>query len=224
MRIEAFINKLADVHLESVFNPYTDKCHESDLQDGPEIRRKNLLTYMKAVEGNVKSIWFGRDLGYRGGRRTGLALTDEHHLNAFSNCYGGIAVSQATRGTPMSERTATVTWRMIDQLGAPPFLWNIFPFHPHERDKPMTNRCHTSAELNHCEPLIDMLMEWIQPTTVIAIGKDAYKGLVRSGYSCTYVRHPSYGGQSEFIQGISELYDISTRPTKQYDLLESSDR
>jgi hypothetical protein len=28
-------------------------------------------------------MWFGRDLGYRGGRCTGLAFTDEAHLPAL---------------------------------------------------------------------------------------------------------------------------------------------
>jgi len=36
------------------------------------------------MELGSNTIWMGRDLGYRGGRRTGLALTDEAHLPLFS--------------------------------------------------------------------------------------------------------------------------------------------
>lgn len=208
MSAEAIVEKLINVKLESVFNPYTDICDISDLQNAPEIRRNNLITYMKATEGKVNSVWFGRDLGYRGGRRTGLALTDENNLNSFSHRYGGIEVSQATDGLPMSERTAKVIWKVLNLLPTPPFLWNVFPFHPHEPDLPMTNRCHTLAERKHCESLIGDILEWLQPVSIIAIGNDAYKALDSLGYSCEYVRHPSYGGQTEFIQGISKIYDI----------------
>ena len=214
MRVEAFLNKLTNIKLESVFNPYTDTCIYSDLLGAPVIRRNNLLSYMKAVEGKVKSVWFGRDLGYRGGRRTGLALTDESHLNAFSVRYGGISVIQATDGPPMSERTANVIWRIMDQLPAPPFLWNIFPFHPHDPDQPLSNRCHTAAERKYCEPLTEILLEWLKPTTIIAIGNVAYKALTHLGYSCNYVRHPSYGGQTDFIDGISGLYEIVPKEEK----------
>lgn len=220
MRVETFLDMLARVQLDYVFNPYTDICDVWDLKNAPSIRCQNLRAYMRATEGTINSVWFGRDLGYRGGRRTGLPLTDENHLEAFSDRYGGVSVSRATNGAPMSERTARTVWQMMEQLPLPPFLWNIFPFHPHERDQPMTNRCHTANERRHCEPLIEALMEWLQPTTIIAIGKDAFRALDRLGYACDYVRHPSYGGQTDFIEGISELHSIESKKSRQYNLLE----
>ena len=63
MKPESFINKLTKIKLNSVFNPYTDVCKLTDLKNAHEIRKNNLLSYFKSMEGNVESIWFGRDLG-----------------------------------------------------------------------------------------------------------------------------------------------------------------
>jgi len=209
MKAENYIDKLTSVSLDSVFNPYADVCEITDREDANEIRCNNLLSYLKSMDGNVESIWFGRDLGYRGGRRTGLALTDENHLSEFSELYRNVAVSQATNGEPMSERTANVVWTMLSEISKPPFLWNIFPFHPHEPDKSMSNRNHTATERQQCEHLIVELIEWLRPKNIIAIGNDSYNALIKMGYDCSYVRHPSYGGQEKFVNGIRELHNIT---------------
>lgn len=214
MRIERFLNGLSGVRLDAVFNPYADRCPASDLSAAPAIRKANLQAYMRAAEDVISSVWFGRDLGYRGGRRTGLALTDERHLGNFSRRYGGVAVAQATSGPPMAERTATIVWDAINRLPAPPFLWNVFPFHPHERHDPMSNRCHTAAERRLCLPLIEEFLDWLRPTTIVAIGNDARKTLSELGYGCRYVRHPSYGGQADFLRGIEEIYGLSPKPSQ----------
>lgn len=205
MKAENYIDKLTSVRLDSVFNPYADVCEISDREYANEIRRNNLLSYLKTMDGNVESIWFGRDLGYRGGRRTGLALTDENHLREFNNLYRGVAVSQATNGEPMTERTANIVWTMLSEITTPPFLWNIFPFHPHEPDNSMSNRNHTATERRQCEHLIVELIEWLRPKNIVAIGNDSYNALKNMGYNCSYVRHPSYGGQAKFVDGIREL-------------------
>lgn len=206
MEIERFVTELARIRLDGVFNPYVDRCEISDRREAPAIRRANLAAYMRAAEGRVAAIWFGRDLGYRGGRRTGLALTDEHHLEALSLRYGGVQVAQATKGPPVSERTAAVVWSVLRRLLNAPFLWNVFPLHPYEPDDPMSNRCHTPAERRVCAPVVRALVEWVRPGHLVAIGKDAHKALNELGYACHYVRHPSYGGQVEFVRGMEELY------------------
>ncbi len=210
MEIERFVTELAGIRLGGVFNPYVDRCAVSDRREAPAIRRANLVAYMRAAEGKVGSIWFGRDLGYRGGRRTGLALTDEHHLEALSLRYGGVQVAQATKGPPVRERTAAVVWSVLRRLLEAPFLWNVFPLHPYEPDDPMSNRCHTIGERRVCAPAVGALVEWLKPERLVAIGKDAYKALNELGYACHYVRHPSYGGQVEFIRGIEELYGLAS--------------
>lgn len=207
MTPEKFVEMAASLRFPSVFNPYADICPIFDLADAPALRRLNLLNHLRAsLEMKVDAIWVGRDLGYRGGRRTGLALTDEANLAAFSRSFGERRkFVRATRGPIVAERTAGIVWRAILRLEKPVFTWNVFPLHPHEQQDSMTNRCHTRAERASVKPLLLALLDLLQPTKVVAIGNDAQIGLSDLGIMCIKVRHPSYGGVSEFESGISAL-------------------
>lgn len=210
MRLETFIEALVAMHLEDVFNPYTDRCDIYDKPNAPALRRKNLRAFLKAAYARpIDSIWIARDLGYRGGRRTGLPLTDEVHLPTFSKTFGGLQLHRATIGPPVAERTAAIVWRMLMSLSVPVFLWNVFPFHPYLSGEPLSNRCHSAYERRACESFLINLLDMLQPRRIVAIGGDAYKVVTGLGFSdCYYVRHPSYGGQNAFIAGIAELYRI----------------
>lgn len=163
---------------------------------------------MEAMEGNVESIWFGRDLGYLGGRRTGLALTDEAHLADVQTVFGASGIRVATSGPVTSERTATTTWNVLHELDRPPFLWNIFPFHPYAGNNHQSNRCHTKKERLACAHVLNLLMEWAPSSRLIAIGNDAAHGLEEAGLKYFLVRHPSYGGTAGFLSGMREIYGV----------------
>lgn len=176
---------------------------------------------MEAFEPGVESIWFGRDLGYRGGRRTGLALTDEAHLDVAEALLGTCGLRIATTGPVVSERTASITWNVLGQLPHLPFLWNIFPFHPYIGTDHRTNRCHTRKERLACAQLLNMLVDWAPKAKLVAIGNDAACGLEDSRLEFTRVRHPSYGGRADFVSGMSNIYGIDlfeTRSAKQEEL------
>lgn len=216
-----FIMALKKCSFPSVFNPYTDRCQAWDLHAAPKIRERNLIALMEAVEGDVESIWFGRDLGYLGGRRTGLALTDEAHLTDVQKVFGASGIRKATSGPVISERTATTTWNVLHQLDRPPFLWNIFPFHPYAGGDHQTNRCHTRKERLACVHVLDLLMEWAPSSRLIAIGNDAARGLEEAGLKCFLVRHPSYGGTADFLSGMCKVYGVElsgAQPIKQIEL------
>ena len=75
MNSRKFVAALASIRLESVFNPYVDRCIAYDLADGPAVRRSNLRGYLAAIEElGTDTIWMGRDLGYRGGAKDGVSL------------------------------------------------------------------------------------------------------------------------------------------------------
>jgi uracil-DNA glycosylase len=204
-----FVSALEAISLPSVFNPWRDHCPIHDLADAAQRRRDNLQQFLKAaVAADARSMWIARDLGYRGGRRTGVPLTDEIHLHSAEVLLGGIALTRATEGAPVAERTAAVVWRALTRIGEPVILWNVFPFHPHADGDPMSNRCHTRRERADTWPLLEALVEMVQPSRIIAIGRDASVALSELGLETSAVRHPSYGGQAEFISGMYELYGV----------------
>lgn len=210
MSSSTFVRKLAKLQFKDAFNPYSDGCEEFDRGDAPRIRRTNLqLVIDAALEASVESLWIARDLGYRGGRRTGLALTDEAHLIDHAHLYGNLPLRRATLGPVVAERTARVVWQTLKEIDQPVFLWNVFPLHPHEPNDPLSNRCHTRAEREACRPLLIWLIANLQPKLIVAIGRDAGIALTDMGVAAEQVRHPSYGGQAEFIQGIRSLYGLS---------------
>jgi uracil-DNA glycosylase len=214
MTASDFVDELGSINLPNVFNPYRDVCKFSDHPGSPSLRRQNLRFFLNAIlRSNTRSIWLGRDLGYRGGRRTGLALTDEFHLGVLQHTFGVFGIVKATiDSSAIKERTATEVWKLLIAINQPVLLWNAFPFHPFEEDDPFSNRRHTTKEFEACRHILVTLLEWLKPTTVIALGADAEAAISAIGYKCHRVRHPSYGGQADFAREISRLYSVPWPP------------
>ena len=206
MTPKSFVSALAAANLPSVFNPWRDCCSIHDRRDAAARRRANLQGMLEAaLDAHVETIWIARDLGYRGGRRTGVPLTDEVHLTHASALMGGIALERATQGPAVAERTAAIVWQVLGRIGQPVMLWNVFPLHPHEADDPMSNRCHSRAEREATWPLLQALVSMVQPRRIVAIGRDAQMALTGLDTEISAIRHPSYGGQREFIDGMLDL-------------------
>lgn len=206
---KTFAAALSRTRLSSVFNPYADCCPVHDRPDAARLRTRNLVRCLDAaLAARVDTIWIARDLGYRGGRRTGVPLTDEIHLGQAGALMGGITLDRATRGAVVAERTAAVVWGLLTRIGEPVVLWNVFPLHPHEADDPLSNRCHTRAEREATWPLLVALIAMIRPRRIVAIGRDAGLALAGIDLPVHVVRHPSYGGQAEFIAGVRAIYGL----------------
>jgi hypothetical protein len=210
----SFVNALAAISLKNVFNPYVDTCDVYDRADAAAARRRNLRMYLSSVEAlEVDTIWMGRDLGYRGGRRTGLALTDEYHLPDIAIVYRGCAAAQATKGPALAERTAAEIWAVLRALELPPLLWNVFPFHPYEPNDQFTNRKFSAKELTTVDDINASLIAWLGIKRIVGIGQDAVAYASRFGVKVVAIRHPSYGGTSEFREGMRRIYGLKAAIT-----------
>ena len=208
MRPAQFVEGLSQLHFDNAFNPYSNRCAVHDLDDAPRYRSRALQSVLEAAaEQEIDSLWIGRDLGYRGGRRTGLALTDDVHVKAHAERWA-LSVDRPTKGEIVAERTAAVIWRVLSQIKAPVFLWNVFPLHPHEPGNPFSNRAHNSCERRDGEEFLSQLISLLRPRRLIAIGNDAAQTAHRMSDSdkVIQVRHPSYGGQAKFLSQMNDLY------------------
>lgn len=206
----SIVRYIQSVRFENTFNPYSERCDIHDTDESPAIRATLLEDILKSASSvEIDAIWIGRDLGHRGGRRTGLALTDdlnfEQHISRW-----GLTKKRPTAGLPVGERTASVVWDMLRQVSDHVFLWNVFPLHPYESGNVFSNRAHNAKERYQGEIILTMLAEFLKPKRVVAIGNDAAKVAqkVLSGIEIVHVRHPSYGGQKEFSEQVSKLYNF----------------
>ncbi len=212
MKPRDFVRSLCGLKFANVFNPYSDRCDVHDLDDAPDRREKALLRMLEAAaKTEVDALWIGRDLGYRGGRRTGLALTDDVHLSIHATRWN-VSAERATAGSMVAERTAAVIWSMLASVKAHVFLWNVFPFHPHEPGDPFTNRTHNSRERAAGEAILAELIILLRPRRLVCIGNDATNAALRlAGLAdVVKVRHPSYGGQRDFLSQIGGLYGLQS--------------
>jgi uracil-DNA glycosylase len=164
----------------------------------------------RACDTAIDAIWIGRDLGYRGGRRTGFALTDDVHLKQYAERWG-LAAERPTTGEAVAERTAAIIWRVLNQVESQVFLWNVFPLHPHNSREPFSNRHHNARERDAGVELLNLLIQFLRPQRIVAIGGDA--ALAASRFAANVpvlrVRHPSYGGQNEFLSEMARLYGVN---------------
>jgi uracil DNA glycosylase superfamily protein len=207
MNAQGFVDRLSQLSLPNVFNPYRESCGEHDHSESPTIRCLNLQIYLEAaIASGADSVWLGRDCGYRGARRTGIALTDEVQLETLGRHFGIGGMAKATASETVRERTATQVWKIIREVNAKVFLWNVFPFHPFESGNEMSNRRHTAREFEECKDLLLCLIELVSPKMIVALGADAHNAAARVDLRVWAVRHPSYGGHLEFAEAIRKLY------------------
>lgn len=213
MSLHPFVKAVASLRFDNAFNPYADRCEVHDRYDAPQRRARALSAVIEqATQTCIDAIWIGRDLGYRGGRRTGLALTDDVNVARHAQRWN-LHVERQTKGDAVAERTAAVIWGMLDQIDEAVFLWNVFPLHPHEAGSPFTNRQHNAKERQAGEEILGFLVQLLKPRRLLAVGNDAFGAASRIAAACpvTLVRHPSYGGQRQFEQQITELYGLRHR-------------
>lgn len=208
-----FGRDLSRLKCANVFNPYRDICGDHDRPDAPALRRGNLRRVLaSATERGIDAIWVGLELGYGGGRRTGLPMTDNLRLAEYGRRMGVTGLAEPTLTGPLSEATSSAVWEALAGVRQRVFLWNVFPLHSHKQGEPLSNRRHNALERDLGLPFLARLVERLQPRTLVSIGRDAAVALEREGYQFEAVRHPAYGGRTEFIAGVRQACPQPRRP------------
>jgi uracil-DNA glycosylase len=125
----------------------------------------------------------GEAAGYRGARVSGLPFTSERQLT----------------GRGPAEATATIVHRVLAELGIEDevLLWNVVPTHPHEPDRPYTNRRPTREEVESSALFLEGV---VHGRRILAVGR-----LAQRATGAPYVRHPSHGGAEAFRHGLARL-------------------
>jgi len=198
-RINQFVSKLSTYKGSgTVFNPYEDPKVANNL--------KAYLSYMLTNDGK-DILLVGEAPGHRGCRITGIPFTSGTVINSkkhniFKEIGKGIHLSKVE-----SENTAKIVWEYLEGKDQFPLFWNSFPFHPHPENLADKNRKPTHDEIQEgIEYLVEL--KSVFPPKIIG-------GIGHLGVSCAkqvfpkkeviYIRHPSYGGEKYFIEGMNKI-------------------
>lgn len=207
--MEKFIQLLKDVQIEGLFNPFTDVCPHHDKPDAPEIRTRNLREYLKVAD-IANSCVLGEAGGYNGYRRTGIAFTDNLTLDLLSETFKIGKLHVATKSGNDKERSATFVWRIIPKLENPPFIWNMNPMHPFDPKKgQLSNKKPSAKQQEAVHEAMMYFFDRFQFKNIYAIGQYAKEKMLKLyNREVAYIRHPSYGGQTEFTETMYDTFKI----------------
>lgn len=219
---EDFVAALSRYHAGDVFNPWADVDHDYDIGDhGPQVRRRQLLHYLKERIGVADVLLCAEAIGYQGGHFSGIPMTSERlllggleHKNLTAQMvFHGLKAQRTSRPEVrpqgFTEPTATIVWGFLADQGIDPrrvVLWNAFPWHPYQPGKGLlSNRTPSDEELAAGHELLLQLLDLGRFAQVIAIGEKSAVQLARLGVKADKVRHPANGGAGKFRSQMLQL-------------------
>ena len=186
---------------DEVFNQYSDKQTIT-----------NLKIYFEYLQLNNPGIlMIGEAPGYKGCRLTGIPFTSgkiilESKHKIFKEIKNKVNIPHKI----VSENTASIVWNFLEQYKKPvPIFWNAFPFHPHIKNNPNSNRKPTKKEIEEGKIYLTLIYKFFNPAKLCSIGKTGEKILkdLFPNKEVIYIRHPSYGGKKEFIEGMKKNFN-----------------
>lgn len=210
-QIDALIRKLSAAQLaDDAFNPYAP----GDANNA--IRQSNLRLYLREMAARrPRTLLVMEAPGYRGCRLTGIPVTSRKvllegvpALYIFGRDAGYRNVDDVGFERYYGEQSATIVWNALSDFGALPFIWNAFPFHPHQAGKGDSNRKPRIAELILGTKFLGQMLAIWEFEQVIAVGNVAYETLQVLRPDCAKVRHPAHGGKNDFVDGLSALLSV----------------
>ncbi len=152
----------------------------------------------------------GEALGFKGGKLTGIPFSSGQVFERFDHPFLKQISNDITLSQIESENTATIVWEYLTKRQITPLCWNAFPFHPHPKGYKHKNRAPNTKEIESGARYLKALQSIFQIDTIIGVGNKgshcAKKAFPNKEILC--VRHPSYGGKSDFIQGLDGFLNV----------------
>lgn len=182
---------------ESLLNPYSYSHPSTDLPNAAATRQRNLLNYLNHFEAKPRYLIVGEAPGPWGCRFSGVPFTSERQFAHGELPFTGESTS--IHNPPVAERSATIFWETLKPHHQRFLVWNSIPLLPHKPGEPQHLRPPKMSEIREYLFILAFILAQLQPETVMAIGRRAEKALSFLQQPCTYVRHPSHGGKSEFV-------------------------
>ncbi len=173
------------------------------------LQRYNLEAYLlQMAKLRPDTLLVGEAPGHNGCARTGVPFSSEKLLREGvmeGRLYGEKNGYRVRFGSAVHEQSAAAMWEVLSEVGRIPLIWNAYPFHPHRKGEPLSNRKPKASELQTGMTFLAELMEIFGITRVIAIGNAASEVLTKMGIEHAKVRHPAHGGRTAFKAGIKAL-------------------
>lgn len=189
---------------DELFNQYSNNDLRFDLPRGNEIRRENLLNYLRSFLRRPTVLIIGEAAGPWGCRFSGIPFTSERLLLSGVLPFEGRQSSN--HDPPYSEISATIFWEALLPYHQRFFVWNAISFHPHKSGEMLSIRRPTNDEIHTHSKTLSKMLFLIKPKHIVAIGRKAEVALNFLGGSPIYVRHPSQSGAREFRKGIVRIF------------------
>ena len=192
-----------------LFNPYRDECPHQTQDNSSAARAQRLAAHL---DRQAKYILCGEAPGYQGCRYSGIAFTSERLLLEGSiPGVPSIPGRLSNRRLPFSEPSATTVWKNLYALRIEEstIMWNALQMHPYPANGETQfwgNRTPSEAEFQDGIPALQFLIENNPDAHLIAVGGKAAGLLKRMGIPpAACVRHPAFGGATEFSAGLSSF-------------------
>ena len=143
--------------------------------------------------------------GHAGCARTGIPLTSEYIIASSTHPFIASIRPRLSLSGTQTESTATMVWNCLSHGTRLPAFWNTFPFHPHPVGNPHGNRTPDRAESSLGVRILDLVIRILTPHRIFALGRVAQTILSThfSRFAAPYIRHPSNGGNPDFVLGMT---------------------
>jgi hypothetical protein len=195
--------------LPGLFHPWRSTC-PFDAAGTPCGAPKNRLHRLERhLDCDPVLLLIGEACGYQGCRYSGIAFTSERLLlEGRIPRLEGESSRLSQRWKPFSEPSATIVWRTLGVLGVAErtVLWNALPLHPHQHERPWSNRTSRMDEISIGFEALHLILLHFRGATVVAVGRKAEAAIRLAGLPCHgAIRHPANGGAAAFAKGLGAV-------------------